>query len=70
MLSTVIKINLEDLLKAKGKSLYRLQKETEISYNALLKIRDNEVKSMSFEVMEKLCINLDCQPNDLLSLEK
>jgi putative transcriptional regulator len=70
MLSSVIKVKLDELLKSRNKSLYRLQKETDISYNALLKIRHSEVASMSFEVLEKLCTALECTPNDLLAIEK
>ncbi len=70
MLSSVIKVKLNELLKDKKKSLYRLQKETDISYNALLKIRDNEVSGMTFDVLEKLCDKLDCTPAELLVIEK
>jgi putative transcriptional regulator len=69
MLSRMVKIKLKELLKDGNKSLYRLQKETDISYNALLKIRDGEVSAMSFDVLEKLCHSLDCTPNDLLIIE-
>ncbi len=70
MLSRMVRIKLKELLKGENKSLYRLQKETDISYNALLKIRDSEVSSMSFDVLEKLCNSLGCTPNDLLEVEK
>lgn len=70
MINTVITIKLKELLDSQNKSLYRLQKETDISYNALMKIQNNEVSSMSFEVLEKLCDNLKCMPNDILEYTK
>ena len=70
MISNVIRIKLDDLLKAKGKSLYAVAKETGIAYNALSKIKKGTVRSISFDVMEKLCLSLGCKPNDLFEVEK
>jgi putative transcriptional regulator len=67
--SPVIKIRLEELLQQKGKSLYALAKETGISYSALWKMNKGEVTSMSFEVLEKVCTNLDCEIGDLLTIQ-
>ncbi len=68
MLSRMVKIKVKELLKNENKSLYWLQKETNISYNALLKIRDSDVTAMSFDVLEKLCKTFNCTPNDLLEV--
>jgi len=69
----VITVKLNDLLKTQddgsGWSLYRLQKETGISYNNLHRIASGKAKVMSFDVLEKLCDSLGCTPNDLLSIE-
>lgn len=70
MISSVIKIKLEEVLKKKDKSLYALSRETGVAYNQLTKIKKNNVKSISFDVMEKLCLNLECTPNDLFAIEK
>ena len=70
MISNVIKIKLEQLLKEKNKTLYAVAKETGVAYNALSKIKKNEVKGITFDVMEKLCLSLDCEPNDLFEIEK
>ncbi len=70
MILSVVKITLKELLEDRKKSLYRLQKDTDISYNALLKIQNNEVSSMSFDVLEKICKTLECTPNDLLKIEE
>jgi putative transcriptional regulator len=69
MISNVIRIKLDELLEARGKSLYAVAKETGVAYNALSKIKKNDVRSISFDVMEKLCISLDCKPNDLFEIE-
>ena len=70
MIPGVIKLQLNELLKDREKSLYALAKETEISYNALWKISNGKVKGITFDVLEKICENLNCTPNDLLAIEK
>ena len=70
MISNVVKVKLKELLKEREKSLYSLARETGISYNTLHKINKNNVQSMSFDVLEKICLNLDCQASDLLVIEK
>lgn len=69
MISNVIRIKLDDLLKARNKTLYAVSKETGVAYHALSKIKKNQVRSISFDVMEKLCVNLECKPNDLFEVE-
>ena len=69
-MAVVIQIKLNELLKAKGKSLYALAKETGISYNALWKISNGKVQGITFDVLEKICKNLGCNAGDLLEIEK
>ncbi len=68
MISNVIQIKLNSLLKEQGKSLYSLAKETGISYNALWKISKGKVQGITFDVLEKICLNLKCDPSDLLEI--
>lgn len=70
MISNVVKLKLKELLEKKGKSIYQLQQETGVSYPTLHKIANGKPESISFKVLEKICDNLQCTPNDLLVLEK
>ncbi|MEJ7862160.1 MAG: helix-turn-helix transcriptional regulator [Pyrinomonadaceae bacterium] len=70
MISNVIKVKLKELLAKQNKSIYQLQQETGITYPTLHKITNGKVEAISFKVLEKLCDNLQCTPNDLLSIEK
>ena len=70
MISRMIKIALKEILESRKKSLYALAKETDISYNALWKISNNKVQGITFDVLEKICKNLDCSPADVLVIEK
>jgi putative transcriptional regulator len=66
MISSVIKVKLKELLKEKDKTLLSLANETGISYNTLHRIKERKVQSISFDVLEKICVNLGCQTKDLL----
>jgi putative transcriptional regulator len=70
MISHIVKVKFEELLAAKGKTIYAIAKETGIANNALAKIKKGTVTSISFAVLEKICESLDCTPNDLLWVEK
>lgn len=70
MITSVIKVKLEDVLKDRNKSLYALAKETGISYNTLTRIQKNKVQGITWDVLEKVCENLACKPGDLLAVEK
>jgi putative transcriptional regulator len=69
MFNNVIEVKLEELLTARNKSLNALHNETGISYNTLINIKKRRVKSMTFDVLEKICKTLDCKPNDLLVIK-
>jgi putative transcriptional regulator len=69
MILCMIKITLNELLEKKAKSLYSLAKETGITYPALWKITNGRVRGITFDVLEKICLNLDCKPNDILRID-
>lgn len=62
----VIKNSLEQLLKQRDKSMYSLAKETGLAYTTLWKLKEGTSKGISFDVLEKICLNLKCTPSDLL----
>jgi DNA-binding Xre family transcriptional regulator len=69
MISSVITVKLKKLLEERGKSVFQLHKETNVSYPALHKIASGKGEGISFKVLEKLCENLRCFPSDLLFYE-
>jgi putative transcriptional regulator len=66
----MIEIKLEKLLADRKKSLYSLAKETGISYTALWNISKGKVQGITFDVLEKICLNLNCTPNEVLQIGK
>ena len=64
-----MKFKLNSLLKTKNKSVYWLKDKTGISHATIYNMANNKTKMISFENLEKLCIALECTPNDLFELE-
>jgi len=57
---------LAKLVKRRGWSLYRLRKESGVSYPTLLGLYHGRTGRYDAAVLEKLCRALRCQPGDLL----
>lgn len=57
-----------DTLKRKGITQYQLIKDYHFSTGTLDDLRKN--KSITVYTIEKLCLILDCTPNDILKIEK
>ncbi|MBM3209828.1 Dam family site-specific DNA-(adenine-N6)-methyltransferase [Candidatus Saccharibacteria bacterium] len=64
-----ITVELETLLKDRGVTLYEFCKVADISYQQGSDIVKKRTKSISFEVLEKLCTYLNCRVDEVLSLE-
>ncbi len=69
MISSVITVKLKKLLEDRGKSIFQLHKETNITYPTLHKMASGKGEGISFKVLEKLCEKLECFPSDLLFYE-
>lgn len=65
----MIKLNIDMLLKQKGKTRYWLIKQTQSDYKTINKICENESTGLYLETIEKLCKILECTPNDLFTIE-
>lgn len=63
-------IAIDEMLKKRNKTRYRLSKDINYNYQRLMKLANNETKSISFDVLEAICLYLDCTPSDILKIEK
>ena len=63
-------LNVKELLKNKRKTKYWLVQNMHSDYKTISDMMDNETSGIKFETIEKLCILLDCTPNDIFKLEK
>jgi len=52
--------------KLSGRSLYALAKESGIGYSTLHKLYSGKTRSIDFELLDRLCVALQCAPCDLL----
>lgn len=61
----MIKLDVLNILKKKGKTKYWLYKQLGMSYQNFSRMVNNETKSIRYENIETLCLLLECTPNDL-----
>ena len=64
-----IAIELEGLLQDRGVSLYEFCKVADISYQQGTDIAKRRTTGISFEVLEKVCVYLNCKISEVLVLE-
>lgn len=55
-----------DRMKAAGVTTYRIRKENIMSQSTLQKLREG--RPVSTEAIERLCLLLDCTPNDVMEI--
>lgn len=65
----MIYIEIEKLLKKKNVTKYWLVKEIGSSYQAVNDMINHKTSGITFEMLQKLCIALNCTPGDLLRYE-
>lgn len=61
----MLKLDVERLLKEKGKTKYWLWKQLNLTYTNFDNLIKNRTISIRYENLEKLCNALECTPNDL-----
>ena len=61
----MIKNNLKYILEQKEKSVYWLAKQTGISQNSLIKIKNDKTSSINFDICNKICSVLECKLEEL-----
>ena len=55
-----------DRMKAEGITTYRIRKEKIVSERTLQNLRDG--KPVSTETIERLCLAMNCTPNDVMEI--
>mgnify|MGYP002423565334 CR=1 FL=1 len=64
-----MKIILNNTLKSKHISQYRLAKETGIAISTLSNLCNNKTSGVQFSVLQKICDALNCEVSDILERE-
>ena len=65
-----MRIDITKQKEAKGISLYKLAQNVGITYPTILKIYRGETESVKFDILESICLELDCTPNDIVRFQK
>ena len=66
----MLKLDVVRLLKEKGHTKYWLWQQIGMSsYQNFNKMVENRTKSIQYEMIERMCLALDCTPNDLFRPE-
>ncbi len=65
----MINMNVQQLLDNKNRTRYWLVKQMQTTYKTVNKICDNTLTGLQLETIEKLCLILECTPNDLFTIE-
>lgn len=64
----MVKLNIEKLLKDKGKSKYWLCQKMNITSRNLNRIIRGDTTAISFKYIEEFCTLLECTPNELMNI--
>jgi putative transcriptional regulator len=64
----LITVQIDELLKEKGRSFYWLSKQTQISHTTLWRLKKGKALGINFATLEKICQTLECEPGDILKL--
>jgi len=62
----MISVRLGEVLKAKNRTIYWLSKETGITQNTLTNLINGNTKSVSFDILDKICKTLKCDLSNVL----
>lgn len=65
----MIKVDIQSILDEKGITRYELAKRVGITYPTIDSIYKGKSTSIKFEILEKICLELECTPNDILSTD-
>ena len=66
----MVNVNIEKLLKKEKRSKYWLCQKMNITSRNLNRIIRGETTSISFKYIEEFCLYLNCNPDELFTIEK
>jgi len=64
----MIRVHIDHLLKARGRSFYWLAKETGVSHTTLWRLKKDKAQGITFNTLESICRKLKCKPGDVLTM--
>lgn len=67
---TKIVFRLDEVLKQKGRGVRDVARVTGIGLATVSRIANNKTRGISFDVLERLCDELDIEPNEIYTVIK
>jgi putative transcriptional regulator len=64
----MIRVQIDHLLKARGRSFYWLAKATGVSHTTLWRLKKDKAQGITFNTLESICRILKCKPGDVLKM--
>lgn len=61
------RLSLREVLERREMSMYKLAQDTGLAYSTLWKLDKGDSQGVSFDVLDKICLALECTPNDLFA---
>lgn len=61
-------VKLDEMLAARGMTLTSLSQAVDITMANLSILKTGKAKAIRFSTLEAICLALDCQPGDILSV--
>jgi putative transcriptional regulator len=66
----MVKIIIDEVLAKQCKTVYWLSKQTGVSQFSMGKIVKGKTTSIKFDLLEKICLALNCEAGDILKIVK
>jgi DNA-binding Xre family transcriptional regulator len=67
---TKIHFRLDEVLKEKGRGVRELARATGLGLATISRIVNNKTRGVSFDVVERLCDELEIKPQEIYKIEK
>ncbi len=64
----IIKAQIRQILRKRGRTFYWLSKQTGISHTTLWRLKKGKALGINFSTLERICQALECEPGDILKL--
>ena len=64
-----IRLDIDRILKERGRTAYWLAKQLEIGHGNLYRYRKGQINAVNLNLLARMCTLLECTPGDLLLLE-
>jgi putative transcriptional regulator len=64
-----VKVRIKKILEEKGRSIYWLAIQCNVTYKSMFNLVNNKTSSVKFMLLERICNVLEVTPNDIFDFE-